>query len=330
MGMVTREDLMPEPTRIINMNRLGEALNSLDNPPVKSLYVYHSNPAAITPDQNSVIAGLLRDDLFTVVHERFMTDTAKHADIVLPATSSLEHSDIYRAYGTYCIQRAGGIIPPVGQSRSNKEVFSLLAASMGFDDDIFQQSCDEFIDQLLSFPSLLREGTDSTRLIENRAVRLNVNTGLGSFLTPSGRIEFLNRAEKEPLPRFLPTHEESSELPLRLMTAPSLHSLNASFYERDDLRARQEKMYLLMNRDDAAARNLVDGEMVTAWNSLGEVPFFLKVSDGVQRGVAVAEGVWWLEFAPGERSVNALVSQRLTDQGGGSTFYDNRIDVRKG
>ncbi|NVO00263.1 MAG: molybdopterin oxidoreductase family protein [Geobacteraceae bacterium] len=329
MGRVTREDLMPAPTRIINMNRLGEALNRLDSPPVKSLYVYHSNPAAITPDQNSVIAGLLRDDLFTVVHERFMTDTAKYADLVLPATSSLEHSDIYRAYGTYCIQRVKGIIPPIGQSRPNKEVFSLLAEAMGFEEDIFRQSCDGFIDQLLLVPSPLREGTDSTRLEENRAVRLQVNTGLGSFLTPSGRIEILNSAEKEPLPRFLPTHEESSDLPLCLMTAPSLHSLNASFYERDDLRAKQEKMYLLMNPYDAADRNLVDGEMVTAWNSLGEVPFFLKVSEGVQRGVAVAEGVWWLEFAPGERSVNALVSQRLTDQGGGSTFYDNRIDVRK-
>lgn len=330
MGTVTREDFMARPTRIINMNRLGDALKSIDGPPLKSLYVYHSNPAAITPDQNSVIAGLMRDDLFTVVHERFMTDTAKYADIVLPATSSLEHPDIYRSYGTYCIQRAKAVIPPVGESRSNREVFALLADAMGFEEEFFRQDCDEFIDHLLSIPSPIREGTDSARLADNRAVRLAVDTGLSSFLTPSGRIEILNSANKEPLPRYLPTHEEGGTLPLRLMTAPSLHSLNASFYERDDLREKQEEMYLLMNPEEAAIRNLHDGEMVTAWNSLGEVPFYLKVSDGVQRGIAVAEGVWWLEFAPGERSVNALVSQRLTDQGGGSTFYDNRIDVRKG
>lgn len=330
MHEVTREEFMPYPTRIINMNRLGEALNELDAPPIKSLYVYHSNPAAVAPDQNAVIRGLLRDDLFTVVHERFMTDTAKYADIVLPATSSLEHPDIYRSYGNYLIQRAAAVIPPVGASRSNREVFSLLAAAMGFTEEFFRQDTDDFIDRLLALPSSLRDGIEHQRLEEGRAVRLNVTTDQNRFLTPSGKIEIHNPAEKEPLPRYLPTHEENGALPFRLMTAPSLHSLNASFYERDDLREKQGKMYLMVCPEDAAARGLVDGEEVTAWNSLGEVTFFLKVTDAVQPGVAVAEGVWWLEFAPGKSSVNALVSQRLTDQGGGSTFYDNRIDIRKG
>jgi len=330
MNEVTREDFMTAPTRVINMNRLGEALCELDKPPVKSLYVYHSNPAAITPDQNAVIRGLLRDDLFTVVHERFMTDTARYADIVLPATSSLEHPDIYRSYGTYLIQRAAGIIPPVGDSRSNREVFALLAGAMGFEEPFFSQGTDELIDQLLELPSPLRAGIDLQRLAEGRAVRLEVKTDQSRFFTPSGKIEILNPAEKEPLPRYLPTHEESGGLPLRLMTAPSLHSLNASFYERDDLRAKQGGMTLMMNPEDAAGRGLIDGGTVTAWNSLGEVTFLLKVTAAVQAGVVVAEGVWWLEFAPGRSSVNALVSQRLTDQGGGSTFYDNRVDVREG
>jgi anaerobic selenocysteine-containing dehydrogenase len=330
MSEVTREDFMTAPARIINMNRLGEALNEVDNPPVKSLYVYHSNPAAVAPDQNSVIRGLMRDDLFTVVHERFLTDTAKYADIVLPATSSLEHADIYRSYGTYLIQRAGRVISPVGESRSNREVFALLAEAMGFEEEFFSQDTDLFIDHLLAMPSPFREGIDCERLEECRAVRLNVATDQGRFFTPSGKIEILNPAEKEPLPRYLPTHEEAGEFPLRMMTAPSLHSLNASFYERDDLREKQGKMFLMMNPADAEARNLSDGERVTAWNNLGEVAFFLKVSAAVQPGVAVAEGVWWLEFAPGKSSVNALVSQRLTDRGGGSTFYDNGIDVRKG
>jgi anaerobic selenocysteine-containing dehydrogenase len=329
MDRVIREDFMASPTRIINMNQLGEALNELDDPPVKSLYVYHSNPAAVTPDQNAVIRGLLREDLFTVVHERFMTDTAKFADIVLPATSSLEHADLYRAYGTYCFQRAARVIPPIGESRSNREVFSLLAAAIGFTEDFFSQDIDDFIDQLLALPSPLREAIDLKRLDEGKAVRLNLPTDQHCFLTPSGKIELLNPAEKESLPRYLPTHEENGSLPFRLMTAPSLHSLNASFYERDDLRDKQGRMDLMMNPLDAAAKELIDGEKVTAWNGLGEVTFFLKVTDAVQKGVVVAEGVWWLEFSPGGRSVNALVSQRLTDEAGGSTFYDNRVDVRK-
>lgn len=325
---VTREDFMAAPTRIINMNRLGHALNELENP-VKSLYVYHSNPAAVAPDQNAVIRGLRREDLFTVVHERFMTDTAQYADIILPATSSLEHTDIYRAYGTYFIQRAAKVIPPVGESRSNREVFSLLAGAMGFDDDFFRLDTESFIDYLLSLPSSLREAVDLQRLSDGKAVRLQVTTDQSRFLTPSGKIEIHNPAEKEPLPRYLPTHEEQGKLPFRLMTAPSLHSLNASFYERDDLREKQGRMSLIMSPQDAALKGLSDGERVTAWNELGEVTFFLHVTDAAQVGVVIAEGVWWLEFAPGSRSVNALVSQRLTDEAGGSTFYDNRVDVRK-
>lgn len=329
MGKVTREDFMASPTRIINMNRLGDALNNMDNPPVKSLYVYHSNPVAIAPDQNAVIRGMLRNDLFTVVHERFMTDTATYADIVLPATSSLEHADLYRSYGTYCLQKAAKVIPPVGESRSNRDVFALLAEAMGFADDFFRQDIDEFIDQLLSIPSPLRENIDVARLREGRAVMLTVKTDQSRFFTPSGKIEILNPIEMKPLPDYLPTHEEQGKLPFRLMTAPSQYSLNASFYERDDLRNRQGKMFLMMSLVDAADKELIDGETVTAWNELGEVTFILKVTDAAPQGVVIAEGVWWLEFAPGNRTVNALVSQRLTDQGGGSTFYDNRIDVRK-
>ncbi len=329
MSEVLREDFMAVPTRVINMNQLGDALGKLNDPPVKSLYVYHSNPAAITPDQNAVIAGLMRNDLFTVVHERFMTDTARYADIVLPATSSLEHPDIYRAYGTYCLQRAGQVVPAVGSSRSNSQVFALLAAAMGFEEDFFRQDTDRLIDQLLALPSPLRREIDLQRLTAGKAVRLDVTTDQSRFLTPSGKIEILNPVEKEPLPRYLPTHEDGGVLPLRLMTAPSIHALNASFYERDDLREKQDRMSLLMNPEDAKVRNLLDGEVVTAWNSLGTVNFFLKVTAAVPVGVVVAEGVWWLEFAPGKSSVNALVSQRLTDQGGGSTFYDNSVDVRK-
>lgn len=327
---VLREDFMARPTRIVNMNRLGHALLELDGPPVMGLYVYHSNPAAVTPDQNAVLAGLARDDLFTVVHERFMTDTARFADIVLPATSSLEQSDLYRAYGTYCIQRAKAAIPPVGESKPNWEVFSLLARAMGFDEPFFRQGADDLIDRLLSLPAPLREGADLSPFSEGKAAELPLPPeACRQFRTPSGRIEILNPREKEPLPRWLPTHGEGDPYPFRLMTAPTLFALNASFYEQDELRERQRGMLLLMNPADAGERGIGDGERVVAWNDLGEAVFFARVTPMVPAGVVVAEGVWWLEFAPGSRSVNALTSQRLTDQGGGSTFYDNRVDVRK-
>ncbi|GFO54575.1 formate dehydrogenase [Geomonas sp. Red276] len=327
MEHVLREDFITTPTRIVNMNRLGEALNGLNDPPVMSLYVYHSNPAAVTPDQNAVLKGLSRDDLFTVVHERFLTDTARYADIVLPATSSLEHSDIYRAYGTYCIQRARAAVDPLGESKSNWEVFSLLAKALGFEEEPFTLTADRLIDRLLELPSPFREGIDTRALAEGKGVELTVQRD-GGYLTPSGKIEILNGSLPEPLPCYLPTHEEEGKLPFRLMTAPNPFALNATFYDQPELREKQGGMRLQMNPSDAHARGLKQGERVVAFNELGEVPFFLDATDRVPPGVVVAEGVWWIAYAPGNRSVNALTSQRLTDQGGGSTFYDNRVDVR--
>ena len=327
MEELLHEDFMKGPTRLVNMNRLGHALNDLADPPVMGLYVYHSNPAAVTPDQNSVLQGLAREDLFTVVHERFLTDTARYADLVLPATSSLEHSDIYRSYGTYCLQRARAAVDPVGESKSNWEVFSLLAAALGFEEPIFKESADQVIDRLLAIPSPLRRGIDLEALAEGRAVELTIERG--GYATPSGKIEILNRRLKHPLPRYLPTHEEQGTLPLRLMTAPNPFALNASFYEQEGLRERQGGMQLKMNPAEAGSRGLSDGERVVAWNELGEVTFLLCVTEKVPIGVVVAEGVWWLAHAPGSRSVNALTSQRLTDEGEGSTFYDNRVEVRR-
>ncbi|MGO8882094.1 MAG: molybdopterin oxidoreductase family protein [Desulfomonilaceae bacterium] len=325
---VTREDFMVRSTRIVNMNQLGRALTQIADPPVLSLYVYHANPAAVTPDQNQVLMGLSREDLFTVVHERFMTDTAAFADIVLPATSSMEHSDLYRSYGTYCIQRARPVIRRVGESKSNWEVFGLLAEAMGFDDGFFRQSADDLIEHLLSTPSAMREGIDSDALDSGKAVELRLPTGHKTqFRTDSGKIQILNPCEQEPLPRYIPSSEGT--YPLRLMTAPARNFLNSSFRESDDLRAKDPAMLLRMNPSDAGRKGLKDGERVSAFNDLGEVSFILSVTSKVPEGVVVADGIWWLTHCPGERSVNALTSQRLTDRGAGSTFYDNTVDVRK-
>ncbi|HWQ61599.1 MAG TPA: molybdopterin oxidoreductase family protein [Negativicutes bacterium] len=325
---VTREDLITTTTRVVNMNKLGEALTTLDSPPVMSLYVYHSNPAVVAPDQNMVLAGLAREDLFTVVHERFMTDTAHYADIVLPATTSLEHDDIYRSYGHYCCQRAFPLVPPPGEAKANWDVFRLLAAAMGFTDPVFGRTAGELIDDMLAKPTAWLAKTDLAKLRAGEAVELPLPADAKlDFKTPSGKIELLNPADHEPLPRYITPHGDDA--PLWLMTAPTPIMLNSSFCERDDLLAGQA-MTLQMNPADADARGLADGGRVTAFNSRGEVAFTLKVTPGVPAGVTVAEGVWWLKDAPGGRTVNALTSQRLTDRAAGSTFYDTKVNVRAG
>ncbi|MGA2080201.1 MAG: molybdopterin oxidoreductase family protein [Holophaga sp.] len=326
LGQVTREDFLPGPVRTVNMNLLGHALERLDGPRIMGLYVYNSNPAAVAPDQNAVLRGLARTDLFTVVHERFLTDTARYADLVLPATSSLEHSDLYRSYGSWCVQRARPAIPPVGKSRSNWDVFRLLAQAIGFTEPFFRQSADDLIDHLLASPSPVRAGLDRAALEAGRAVELR--PAPGGWHTPSGRIEILNPALDPPLPGWFPRHAEADPLPFSLMTAPALLGLNSTFQERDALRERRGGMRLQMSPADAAAKGLRDGQEVVAFNALGEVRFLLSVTAKVPPGVVVAEGVWWQTFAPGDRTVNALTSQRLTDMGGGSTFYDNQVDVR--
>ena len=326
---VTREDFMTDVPRLVSMNQLGGALTELTGPPVKSLYVYHSNPAAIAPDQNAVIRGLEREDLFTVVHERFLTDTARYADIVLPATSSLEHPDLYRCYGSYQAQRCSAAIPAVGEAKSNWELFCLLAAGMGWEEPFFRLSADELIELLLVEETPWRSAVVTERLRRGEPVMLTPPTEpKQQWLTPSGKIEILNKRDSEPLPRLLPTHAERDGYPLRLQPATTPFALNSSFYEQDDLRSKQRCMELFMQRDDAVARGLTDGQTVTAFNGRGEVCFTLRVSERVPAGTVVTEGVWWREFIPGDRGVNALTSQRLTDGGRGSTLYDVTVEVR--
>jgi len=322
-----RADLLPGRTRIVNMNQLGHALNELDGPRVMALFVASSNPAAVCPDQNAVLKGLCREDLFTVVHERFMTDTALHADVVLPAPTMLETADLYRAYGHFYAQRVRPVIPPLGESRSNWETIQALAKALGLTDDVFQLSADEHIDLILSRRTSWLDGVDLDALNAGHAVRLNVPRG--KWLTPSGKIEIRNDRLPEPLPRFRPTHSDldGDALPLRLQTAPALFRLNSSFTERAELSKKLGPQTLRLSPADAAARGLADGQRVTGFNALGEVSFVLEVTDAVPSGIAVAEGVHSLQQG-NARNVNGLTSQRIADTGGGSTFYDNRIDVR--
>lgn len=329
LQVVTREDFIAGTPRLVSMNQLGGALTGLSDPPVKSLYVYHSNPATIAPDQNAVIRGLEREDLFTVVHERFLTDTARYADIVLPATSSLEHADLYRCYGSYQAQRCGAAIPPVGEAKSNREVFCLLAAGMGWDEPFFRLSAGELVELLLMDENPWRSTGVTERLRQGEPVMLTPPTEpKRKWLTPSGKIEILNPREDEPLPRLLPTHAGRDGYPLCLQSAVTPFALNSSFYEQDDLRSKQQCMELMMSRTDAEARDLADGQEVAAYNDRGRVRFTLRISERVPAGTVVTEGVWWREFIPGDCGVNALTSQRLTDGGRGSTLYDVTVEVR--
>ena len=325
-NMVTHEEFQAQPTRIINMNKLGHALNEVIDPPIKSLYVYNSNPATIAPDQNLVLQGLAREDLFTVVHERFITDTAKYADIVLPATTSLEHSDMYRSYGNYVMQRAYPAILPVGQAKSNWEVFSLLADAMGINKPFFKQSADDLIDAILAKPSSWLVSTQLETLQEGRPLELSLPDGYKTqFRTPSGKIEILNPQEDDILPNYTKPHGDNAEF--WLVNSPDMRLLNSSFNERADL-TKNNKMLLQMNPEDVGRMGLKDGQIVIASNERGEVIFTLRISAKIPPGIVVTEGIWWLEHTPGNRSVNTLTSQRLTDKGNGSTFYDVKVNVR--
>ena len=327
MDAITRKDFMQKTTRIINMNQLGHVLQDMSNPPIKSMYVYHSNPAVVTPDQNEVLKGLLREDLFTIVHERFMTDTARYADIILPATSSLEHSDMYRAYGHYCIQRAFPVIPTVGEAKSNWDVFRLLADVMGFQEPFFQQTTDQIIEELLATPQPWLVGIDRAKIQEGLPVELPLPPNYKTnYKTSSGKIEIFNPKEAEPLPRY--NEPYGDDAPFWFMNTPGLYSLNSSFNERPDLLDKREAMYLMMNPRDAADKGLQDKQEIVAFNERGEVTFILQITSKVPTGVVVAEGIFWIQNAPGDRSVNALTSQRLTDRMAGSTFYDTKVDIR--
>lgn len=325
-----REDLLPRPTRVISLNQLGHALTALRDPPVQSIYVSHCNPAAVCPDQGAVLRGLARADLFTVVHERFLTDTANYADVVLPAPTMLETADLYRSYGQFWLQRTRPAIAPLGESRSNWDTVRTLARALGFTDEVFQRSADEHIDALVAQPSALRAATDADALAHGVPVRLTPPRD--RWLTPTGRIRIAPTDEQ---PAFVLAaaddvdDETKRRYPLRLHPTPALHRLNSSFSERADLidKLRAPRPTLRVHPSEAAQRALSDGDTVVAFNELGEARVVLVVTDDVPPGVAVAEGVYSLAEAGGP-TVNTLMSKRLTDFGMGSTFSDNRIELR--
>ena len=330
-NIIRRPDLEQRGVRHINMCELGRARNDKDlTPPIKALYIYSSNPACTAPDQNQVLRGLQREDLFTVVHERFLTDTTRYADIVLPATTSLESEDLYYSYGHYTIQRARAVIPPVGESKSNWQTARLLAKAMHLTDPIFAKTEEDLVEALIASTKkawpLPLTGEALQRLRDCHPVDLPLPADYKlHFATPSGKIEIKNPRCQPPLPDYLPPHKNSE--PFHLINAPDMRILDSSFNERDEL-TRDGIMTQLIHPEDAAARGLQDGDPVRARNQRGHAHFTLKLSDCVNRGTLVTEGVWWQAYTK-DGNTNRLTSMRLTDKDGGSTFYDVSIDIEK-
>ena len=323
--------------RLVNMAELGLALTKVADPPVKALMVYNSNPASIAPDQNAVLAGLRRDDLFTVVMEQFRTDTADYADILLPATTFLEHTDLYKAYGHYYLQLARPALPAPGEAKPNVEVFRLLAERMGFDDPCLRESEDEMIRTLLDSPHPFVNGITIEQLDREHSVRLNVSEAgtpyqpfaAGGFGFPDGKCHF--RAEDlDYAPPIESRHGDAAlrrEYPLELISPKNDDSMNSTFGYRDAV--DRDTAIAHLHAADAEPRAIQTGDSVRIYNGRGSCVLVARVDETVRPGVVCAPAVRWAKRAPGMRNVNAVTSQRLTDAGGGPTFYSCLVEVER-
>lgn len=342
--VLQRPDLMRGNPRTINMSRLGEALTEA-RPPVQAIYVYNSNPAAVAPDQSKVLEGFRREDLFTVVHEQFQTDTADYADILLPATTQLEHRDLVKPYGHYYLVYNEPALAPLGEAKPNWEVFRLLADRMGFEESCFDDTDEDLIRQALATDYPPFKGITLDRLKRDGWARLNLAETFapfaeGGFLTPSGKCEFysdsLERAGLDPLPAYIPPRESpasapalASRYPLQLISPPANSFLNTTFSHLASFLKSERQPFIQLHPDDAARRGIKEGDEVRVWNDRGECQLVARITDRVKPGVSVALSIWWNKLSPGRTNVNQTVSQALTDIGAGATFYDNLVEVAK-
>jgi len=343
-----RPDLSP-PVRTINMIRLGEALTTADagvgGPPVRALVVYNSNPAAVAPDRNAVLRGLGRPDLFAVVLEHFQTDTADWADIVLPATTQLEHWDIHFAYGHHYVSLNRPAISPLGEAKPNSEIFRLLAARMGgrLDHPLFADDDLTLIRQALDTTAEKLHGVTFEELLERGWMRLNVPTPYlpfadGRFLTPSGKCELyserLAQMGLDPVPTFTPPYEFpervpalAASYPLTLISSPAHQFLNTTFVNVDALRRAAREPECVLHPNDAERRGIPAGARVVVHNDRGAFTAVARVEETIREGVVWAPSIWWGKYAADGANANQTTSQRETDLGHGPVFYDNLVEV---
>jgi anaerobic selenocysteine-containing dehydrogenase len=331
-----RPDLLPKPLpRTINMSTIGNDLLCESSPGfgprIEAVIVYNSNPVAVAPDSRHVVAGFQRPDLFTVVLEHFMTDTADLADYVLPATTQLEHLDVHRSYGhTYALINQPAIAP-VGKALPNTEIFRRLAAHMGFDEPCFSDSDEQlaraaFHASHVSYERLLADGWQRLPVPERPFAN-------GGFATPDGRA--VVDAPGLGVPDHVPNLEcaqtapqLAARYPLAMISPPARHFLNSSFVNVKSLRSIEGEPLLEMHATDAHARGLQDGAVVDVFNDRGVYRCKLAVNARARPGVVNGLGVWWRKFGLGGTNVNELTSQALTDIGRAPTFYDCLVEVR--
>ena len=345
LAALERRDLMPTPApRTVNMIKLGRVLTGTNlNPPVKALYVYNSNPASIVPNQELVVAGLAREDLFTVVHEQHLTDTTDYADIVLPATTSMEHMDLYKSFGHLYVQLADPVIEPAGESRSNWQVVQLLARAMGLTDPHFAKDEPTLMREALGSNDPSLAGVSYERLRTERSVRLGVGRPYLPFAhgapTPSGKIEFVSSAFAgaglPSLPTWTPLVEGpeneavSRRYPLQCIVPPNRFFLNSSFSQSEMLRRRQHGPSVFLHPEDARERGIVEGDSVEVRSARGAACFTATVTEDTRPGVAVIEGIWWSKHQAGARGVNVITDDREADVGGGPALHSNLVQVAR-
>ncbi|MGJ7519321.1 molybdopterin-containing oxidoreductase family protein [Variovorax sp. LT1P1] len=340
--------LLPDPAkppRHINMAQIGRALNELTDPPIQALFVYASNPMAVAPNNGLLRQGMLRPDLFTVVHEIFLTDTCDYADIVLPATTQLEQFDVHRPYGTLYTMLNQQAIAPLGEACSNAELFRRLAARMGFDDPELQESDEAIaraahdlqspVNATLDFDQLQRDGWRRLDVPERYAPFAD-----GHFPTPSGKCEFESASAAaqgwSAVPEFIPPRESAladpalaARYPLMLLTPPARHYLNSSFSAIPSLAAEVGEPWVDLHADDAAARGIADGARVRIFNDRGAFEAVARVGTKARTGVLVAPSIWWQKKSADGENSNAVTSDGLADIGGGATYYDTAVDIER-
>ncbi|WP_418039595.1 molybdopterin-containing oxidoreductase family protein [Paenibacillus xylanilyticus] len=340
-----RPELRSNPeARVVNMNRIGEALLE-DQQPIRALMVYCSNPLVVAPDTERVERGFAREDLFTVVHDLFMTDTAKYADIVLPAKSSFEATDLYTSYWHQYVHLQEPVIAPMGESKSNVELFSLLGQAMGYDPEIFGETPEQMIaDALADTGNPYMNGVTLEALQEHRFVKLDMSSH-ASFLeqlpTPSGKIELYSETMAErglpPLPTYRALVEgydgehpagPDDVHPLMFLSPPNHNFLNSTFANTEK-HQRMEKMPMLqIHPEDAAHRNIEDGDAVVVWNDRGRIELTAKVSESMLPGTVISQGLWW-DGSGRKQRVNSLTPNRLSDMGNGATFFSATVEVKR-
>jgi anaerobic selenocysteine-containing dehydrogenase len=345
---ISRPDLSP-PVRTVNMIRLGDALTLPDagvgGPPVKALVVYNSNPAAVAPERNTVLRGLAREDLFTVVLEHFQTDTADWADIVLPATTQLEHWDVHLAYGHHYVTLNRPSIAPVGEAKPNSEIFRQLAARMGMTHEAMRDDDLTIIRQALASQSPKLEGVTLDELLARGWMRLSLPTPYlpyaeGRFPTPSGKCELRSARMVElgfdALPDYVAPYESEERdperarrYPLTLISSPAHTFLNSTFANVTSLRRQAREPEVLLHPADAERRGIALGAMVSVYNDRGAFLAKARVEESIREGVAWAPSIWWGKLAGDGANANQTTSQRETDLGHGPVFYDNRVEVEQ-